>query len=532
MKIDKRTKEFKQACEAYKIIKDYKAKYDATDPTNNNVKQRRQAKIETSGEDKILRPYERMQMINLCRDLVRNSGNARGMLNQLRLNTSSNIKARFTSNDEKFNESAGFWFNSIYSKECDYTGDLTLSEICENIVTSRFMDGDVLIVFDDFWSNNGRLRFFESDQIVSVSKSDWEQYAPKWAFEDVPLTDEEQKRTGNKTQSVRMVLEDGIIKNRFGEIFGFCVSGKRGSEIVPYADANFIHYNKAKLMRKTFRFGQLRGVPELAPAVADLLDSYEMRTKELASAKLAATLALMHKSNGAGDLLQQSLANSGDLLSALDKSTGGDGTVPEAVKKDILHNFEALSGAAIEYLDKDEEVSALNIDRPNLNAETFYKEVSKSAGAALGIAKCYSTLQVDSSYTAFRGEMLLTWVQFRSYQKWLEKFLDWLVVKAIDFAVASGDVIKSNDPNWKYRISWSMPQMEEVDKYRSAQANAMDIKNGFKNYLDVHGPNWKEYLTQLADELKTAKDLGLPLSVFEMLSGGIVDTQVDKNNVI
>jgi hypothetical protein len=151
----------------------------------------------------------------------------------------------------------------------------------------------------------------------------------------------------------------------------------------------------------------------------------------------------------------------------------------------------------------------------------FIEAVHCHAGAAFGMAKAYALLRADSSYTAFRGDMMMTWAgAFYPTQKWLERtFADRVGRKAIAWAIRKR-MIAPIAPGWERRISWKWPRMPEVNLVDAANATALELKNGSTNFSDILGPDWKMRLGQLAEQVDEIKRLGLPLSILEMKSGG------------
>src|SRR5574343_168041 len=61
-----------------------KNKYDVMQPAAQ--RKRRQAAIERESEEKLLKLYDRLRAVNLCRDLERNFTSAKSIINQMRVN--------------------------------------------------------------------------------------------------------------------------------------------------------------------------------------------------------------------------------------------------------------------------------------------------------------------------------------------------------------------------------------------------------------------------------------------------------------
>jgi hypothetical protein len=95
----------------------------------------------------------------------------------------------------------------------------------------------------------------------------------------------------------------------------------------------------------------------------------------------------------------------------------------------------------------------------------------------MGFAAAYTKLRADSSYTAFRGDMILTWVTFEFWQKWLERYVcDWTARNAIAWGMRRRNMpFKAPPEGWERRLSWDWPTMPEVDQldYENAIAQAL-----------------------------------------------------------
>jgi hypothetical protein len=152
------------------------------------------------------------------------------------------------------------------------------------------------------------------------------------------------------------------------------------------------------------------------------------------------------------------------------------------------------------------------------------------AGSAFGLARAYALLRADSSYTAFRGDMILSWAgAFYPMQKWLERcYADYCGIKALTWAMRKG-YIKQLPKGWEQSISWTWPTMPEVDQLDAENATAQALKNGTTDFAALLGPDWRKRLEGLAEQINEIKRLGIPLSILEMKSGGSADNPKKDN---
>jgi capsid protein len=485
------------------------AKYDIVDPRKDNGQHRR-AEIERKSEDKLLKSYNRMKLINLLRDAERNASNARGMLLQIRLNVASGIKMRINSEDEDFNKAASFWFNTVFAHECNFEDDDTLEDLAENVIAARFREGDCLAVFDPMGTNEPVLKIFEADQLPDLEEKSMKEMAKLYPWIEAKYT-----------------CEQGVILDTMGRVAGYAVTSEHGGTVDLKRVTCYKRNDQARLLRKKWRFDQFRGIPDFAASLTDILDIYDMRSKELQTAKLAASLAIVSESQEERDAIADAAesANVAGLFS--DDSSSSSPSEPgiedisiDREEMDDWHDMTELTGGKIKKATPGEKISALDIDRPNLNAQAFYEAVTGTAGAGIGLMKCYARGEVSTSYTAFRGEMVMTWAQFRACQKWLERqFLDWVARKAIDWAIRAMAVPGPTDPMWQYRISWTFPRMPAVDPEKESKARISDLGAGFSDYSSEFGPDWEHTFNKLGKEKDAAERNGLHLSPFTQMPG-------------
>jgi capsid protein len=263
-----------------------------------------------------------------------------------------------------------------------------------------------------------------------------------------------------------------------------------------------------RLIKSPWRLNQLRGSAEILPAAADYQDAYEILSSELQSAKVASKFAgVVTKKEGAEESL---LASGIDPESIIDGS-GTDIQTGEPIA-DNYDRMEALTGGYMEYLEEGEDFKILDFDRPNVHLQEFLETATCQAGGAMGLTKTYSTLKTSTAYTAFRGDMLIAWAQFYWDQKFLERrFMDWVAVKRLTWAQRKGR-IKALPEDWQESMKFIWPKMPSIDPLKTANSIKQELANGTTDYSELLGPDWRDKLTALADQLEVASSLGLNLS--------------------
>lgn len=475
-----------------------KAEYDVL----RSNKLRRTPVIEHKDEAGIYTPTKRALGSNVGRELERNYSSARGILHQFRMNVVGalgKLQVNVAGGEE-----AGAWFNGEWAKDCDYRDAQHWSTVCQNVVAAIMREGDMLAVFDDgLIDDSGKLLFWESDQIVPCSPALFK----------------------TKFPGETNVQDSGIARDKWGKILGYTVTGKRGlAQIDDDKDLTVWMRDNAVMPRDPWRMNQGRGVPPMLTAAASFLDLYEMLARELQTAKLAAAqYASVNRKDAVDDWDAPGTApellpeNSGKSSETVAAETGGGATAPAQ----NYESLEAFTGGYTDYGQPGDEVNLYDPKRPNVHMVEFTESVLCHAGAAFGLARAYAMLRADTSYTAFRGDMIMSWQgAFYPMQKWLERcFADWVAVKALKWAIRHGKITEL-PKGWERSLSWRWPRMPEVQVDTAQTAIALALKNGTTDYGQELGPDWREHFDALAEQIQYAREKGIPLSVMEMKSGG------------
>jgi capsid protein len=284
--------------------------------------------------------------------------------------------------------------------------------------------------------------------------------------------------------------------------------------------------------RDPWRLNQGRGVPPMLTAAASFLDLYEMLARELQTAKKAAgDYANVKRKDAVDNWESPGTApaalpeNSGKDAATIAAETGGGATAP-------ARNYEALeafTGGYTDYGQPGDEVNIYDPKRPNVHMAEFIEAVLCHAGAAFGLARAYACLRADTSYTAFRGDMIMSWQgAFYPMQKWLERcFADWVAVKALTWAMRKGQ-IKPLPAGWERALSWRWPKMPEVQVDTAQRAIALALKNGTTDFAQEIGPDWRQHFDALAEQAEYARGKGLHLSIDETAAGAPQADAADK----
>jgi len=488
-------------------IKAMRGKYDAVEPNKN----RRRPVVETKNEDQTLDARKRLLSHNIGRDLERNYAPARGIIHQFRINVvGSQGKIQINAPD---GQQATQYFNEVWAKDCDFRDELHWSTVLQNVVAGAIREGDLLAVFDDEVTpfDTGKLILFESDQIANLKDTEFAKldgYQKGWS------------------------QENGIVRDSYGRILGYLATGKRGCIVIDSIDdATFYPKEVARLVKNPWRLNQGRGVSAMLTAATSIQDLYEILSKELQSAKVAASMAgwtervdavtdFDDPALGAGFLPENS--GKAEVTTGLEGANSGNPENPN------YERFESLTGGIWEYVAKGDKINFADIDRPNVHLAEFIEAVMGHAGASVGLARAYTILRADSSYTSFRGDMILSWQTFYVLQKWLERdFADWVARKVVAYAVRKNLISQPQD-GWQTAISFAWPTMPSVDEAKEENALRTALKNGSTDFSKVLGPNWRKKLEAYSEQIQAIRDMNLPLSVLETIGGRAEEKPADN----
>ena len=278
-------------------------------------------------------------------------------------------------------------------------------------------------------------------------------------------------------------------------------------------DANWVH------VASKYRLVQDRGVAPAIPSLQPTIDGNEILNAELLSSKLAASRYAS---------IIESATDGGLEVPTGFEDTDTDKEIAQAAE-DLGHAYglENYCGGNVDYLPAGSDVKFDPANRPNANLPAFLDFVQRGAGGNLGLYGALATGKVESSYSGFRGELVLSWQNITELQQELEdNFSDWAARHAIKWAIAHGILPPPADDAWADYIAWTYPQMPQIDAKAEADGISELIKCGLSTFRDELGPHWKEQLQELAEELDFARSLNLPLAAFESTAGAIVP---DKN---
>jgi capsid protein len=186
-------------------------------------------------------------------------------------------------------------------------------------------------------------------------------------------------------------------------------------------------------------------------------------------------------------------------------------------------NLARLSGGQFDLWDGIEKIEWDPATRPSDRVVEFLEYATRLAGRAHGLNASYASGRAEGSYTAFRGDLTMSWCAFRDNQQALEDcFSDWVAWHVLARAIELGEIKGTPPDGWETRIRWTYPRMPAVDEEKEQRALLAALRNGTRTLRDELGPAWRDVLRQRNAEREFCASLGLSLAQDEITPGSAV----------
>lgn len=252
------------------------------------------------------------------------------------------------------------------------------------------------------------------------------------------------------------------------------------------------------------RAGQVRGVPWLAPILIRMKDHSDWADATLLRQKLAACFTAFVTDT-----------------SGVDTDLGGDST-------DGYTLGEKLEPGIIELLKPGQSVEFANPPSAS-DFESFSVPQIRAMSAGLGLT--YEVLSGDYSRVNFSSGRM-GWIEFhRNIEKWRWQMLiphmctgvwKWFCEAAAIMGMGSDPVVSL----------WTPPRREMIDPVKEVNATKEQIKGGLKSLSEAireNGYEPEEVMKELAEDLETARKLGLKLDVDGNTPAATASSQNNNN---
>lgn len=470
--------------------------------------QRGRGMVEYRDEDQILDAYGRGKMLDMARNATRNSSTFNGILKQFDLNAVGTKGGKAIFNfDNSDTIKAEF---SKWTRDADFFDGLSFNTLLKLILKTYILGGDMVLMFDDgLVEDSGKLLIYEPDEIGNTTPEALKQHYGKSA-----------------TQSL------GRVYNGNSRFIGAIVSrSQRGETIFDPKQSYFLARDPDASMfdsfwmmpRNVFRVAQGRGVTPLAASLATILDLEDLCGFELAAAKknaqtLAQVLQNSSVSNEDVDVptpfdADTDFSNMTDeeVEAAVKEETGGN-----ALETQTLDRVTA-AGCIYQVMPENYKMELLDTKHPNQNMPSFINWLATKSAAPFGLSEQFATFMPKGA--DFRANQLFSERTFEEAQKFLENIADWTLYRWSLWATKKGLISKMPD-TFIQDVAWSWPRMDELDELQHQNAVEKKLRNMTGSYAEELGPDWKEKLLTIKDEIDWFKKNGLAHPSYSMISGG------------
>ena len=507
-------------------VRTFKARgrYKIVDGPSQTMIEPSSAEVRT--EDQILNPFRRAKLLDLTRNLVRNSSLFNTVLGQLTTNAISTCggKVVISTPNEEANKALKKAFFG-YTRNVDfYTGD-TLNHLLKRTLREYVIGGDCVLVFDDrLVEDSGKVLLFESNQIVNVA-------AP-----------EVEKRYGRGAW-----ISNGKVYSRNGRHIGTVVSRSQ-SPWAGDADPDSCYFLRKEDVNgnptdnywyhfsSNWREG--RGVSQAASAIATIHQLEDLVQSELLASRRNSQIFCWLTQN---QNPQENLPSAFDgELSAEDISNMSDDEIQRLAKEEaesekvVSFNRAKENSVVYEALPEGFDAKQLTMAHPNQNVQTMVDWLANRCAASMGLSKVFAT--GNPSDGNWRSNQLFSWPAIRELQKDCEQVLDWLFARFITWAVRKQLVKAYIAEDFMDFISWEWRDIDDLSPEAYQRGIRLALENNTKTYREILGNNWKERLEQTAYEHRWMAEHGITPVGEKMLSGGQTEAsklQADKQvNII
>lgn len=495
-----------------------KGRYKIVDGSSDMVEK---SSVDNRTEDEVLTPSKRARLLDLTRNLVRNSSLFNTILGQMTTNVVSTVggKVVLSIPNDKANKELMSIF-STYTRNVDfYTGD-TMNHLLKRVLREYVIGGDVVLIFDDgLVEDSGKVLVFESNEIVNVS----------------PI--EVEKRYGKGSR-----ISNGKVYSANGRHIGTVVSkSQRPSSLGSYefADPSKCYFlkkdpNASSLDNYWFHFSsnwrEGRGVSQASSAIATIHQLEDLVQSELLASRRNAQIFCW---------LTQGSTDEEELPSTFDGGTTEedvksmtDEQIVEAVRQEmeqtqtISFNKARENSISYEALPEGYDAKQLQMNHPNTNIQVMVDFLANRCAASMGLSRVFATGNPEDGN--WRSNQLFSYPAIIEFQKDLEQVNDWIFNRFVLWAMKKNLLKSYLSSDYMDYVDWQWKGLDSLDPVANENAIQLQLKNMTKSYKEILGSDWKEKLRQIADERKWMLENGITPPQDLMISGG--QTEASKIN--
>ena len=416
-----------------------------------------------------------------ARDLERNSDVMNSVLGAYKRNVvGRGFQLQAKTSTEGINEELErLWKRWCKARNCDVTGQQSLTEMLRMAVVRKKVDGGILFV--KRYTRDGFIPL--SIQMIEVDELDTTQIVPR---------------------DVRNKVVGGIEFNEYNRPVGYWV---QTYQIDGYtvADPIFIEAKDVIFYYTKKRPSQVREMSDMAQTITRIRDVNEFITAVAVKQRIEACLSVFIKKQ---------------------LPVTGIGRTGAGASERFDYDGKMLSPGMIKELNAGDDVEVVNPTGQAADATSFVKLQQRLVGAGQGISyEATSRDMSETNYASARQGAIEDELTFVEEQEQLLAILDEIYESFVISCVLAGVVtIPDFWTNKEVYLEheWIIQPKKWIDPQKEATATKIALNSGIKTFKQIcaeNGVDWRTQLKDLAEIDEAAQELGLD----DFLGGVIFD---------
>ena len=391
------------------------------------------------------------------------------------------------------------------------------------------------------WAKNKKVSYDESMNRYQQEQQEFYDLLVDGEYFEVYRYSNVTKRNPMTIQIIRP--ED--VRTPMGSIIATGNTEEQGIEYNPQGIAVAYHiYNEAaqktvRVLRKGERSGRVivnhvklgknrRGIGILANMISELMKMGDFEVLELQAAVVNALYAVWFKTP-VGEMPMP------DLGSGITKA-GGDATPESSMAFDTeaatgwMNKAKEMDysggGLMLDMLPGGVEPSSFDTKRPNVNFGTFMDQVKKNIAASRGISVSVLDGIFGQSYSASRGELILTWYEINRY-RYNQSITNDIVLEMWLWGEITRGKIEAPGfmEDEEIRAAWCNAHWignprPDIDPLKSVQAHMYEQNRGYNTGKAIaaerNGSDYDENLVRCKKELERVAEMQIPFQALDV----------------
>lgn len=417
----------------------------------------------TTPEDRTVPQFERLAAISECRDLVRNSAIARGIVERVRniVVGTTGILPESNSGDKAWDNAAeALW--RTWSADPEGTGRSDMADLQGLLASSLLTDGGTLVALN----NDGTITLIEPDRLKPDPKD------------------------GTLAQPYRLDPQ--------GRVTAWCVHTPGQNNFDP-PTIQWLDASRCLALFDRRRIDQILPHPQFSACALTIRDIEELNRYTLRQAKVQSITAAIHKRGASGE---SPFRLRGGADEGRDKEEEG------------AQRFEKATGMTV--IDTDGDYNTLAPATPSSTYDAFMKHNLRLIAMAVGLPYEFLALYfADGTYSSSKATM----TQAREAVAYRQRHLKRAILTPLwNWQVARWTALGLLPPAPQgATIRWRDPAFEWMDVKDSVQTDLLEAQAGLRSMEDLaakRGADYETLLRRRAQELATlnaiAAEYGIP----------------------